>query len=146
MPSKVKVNTNSSTSTSIKSYEARAVGRRKSSVARVYVSKGSGKILINKRPIENYFPKATSRYIVSQPLNLLGLGSEYDIKVNVSGGGLTGQAGAIRLGICRALVEISAKYRPELKKNGFLTRDARKVERKKAGLAGARKQFQFSKR
>ncbi len=129
-----------------KTYLTNTVGRRKSSIARVYVKEGSGKITINKREFVNYFPKATSRYVVNQPINLLELSGKYDINVNVKGGGSTGQAGAIRLGIARALEKINPENRGELKKAGFLTRDARKVERKKYGLAGARKSFQFSKR
>ncbi|MCT4642581.1 MAG: 30S ribosomal protein S9 [Bacteriovoracaceae bacterium] len=129
-----------------KTYLTNAVGRRKSSVARVYLAKGSGKITVNKRELTDYFPKATSRYVVEQPFNLLENGKDYDLNVNVRGGGMTGQAGAIRLAISRALVAIDANNRGELKKAGFLTRDARKVERKKYGLAGARKSFQFSKR
>ncbi len=132
--------------TTTNTYLAQAVGRRKSSIARVYVKQGTGKITINKREFENYFPKATSRYVVDQPMNLLELNGQYDVNINVKGGGSTGQAGAIRLGISRALEKINAAHRPELKKAGFLTRDARKVERKKYGLAGARKSFQFSKR
>jgi len=129
-----------------KTYLTNTVGRRKSSIARVYIKEGSGKITINKREFVNYFPKATSRYVVNQPINLLELSGKYDINVNVKGGGSTGQAGAIRLGIARALEKLNPENRPELKKAGFLTRDARKVERKKYGLAGARKSFQFSKR
>lgn len=129
-----------------KTYVKQAVGRRKSSIARVYVAEGSGKITINKREISNYFPKATSRYVVEQPFNLLGNGDKYDLNINVKGGGITGQAGAIRLGIARALAELNPTDRGALKKAGFLTRDARKVERKKYGLAGARKSYQFSKR
>ncbi len=129
-----------------KKYDAQAVGRRKSSVARVYLAEGSGKITINKREITDYFPKATSRYIVNQPLNLLKLSDKYDLNINVRGGGSTGQAGAIRMGIARALCGVDEALRSELKKAGFLTRDARKVERKKAGQRGARAQFQFSKR
>jgi small subunit ribosomal protein S9 len=129
-----------------KTYVKQAVGRRKSSIARVYVAEGSGKITINKREISNYFPKATSRYVVEQPFNLLGNGDKYDLNINVKGGGVTGQAGAIRLGIARALAELNPTDRGALKKAGFLTRDARKVERKKYGLAGARKSYQFSKR
>ena len=129
-----------------KTYLTNTVGRRKSSIARVYVKEGSGKITINKREFVNYFPKATSRYVVNQPINLLELSGKYDINVNVKGGGSTGQAGAIRLGIARALEKINPENRGELKKAGFLTRDARKVERKKYGLAGARKSYQFSKR
>jgi small subunit ribosomal protein S9 len=129
-----------------KSYIKQAVGRRKSSIARVYVAEGTGKITINKRDIMDYFPKATSRYVVEQPFNLLGNNDKYDLNINVKGGGVTGQAGAIRLGISRALSEINPSDRGSLKKAGFLTRDARKVERKKYGLAGARKSYQFSKR
>lgn len=127
-------------------YEAQSVGRRKSSVARVYIKNGSGKVIINKKDIKEYFPKATCRYICNQPFNLLKIGDQYDLVVNVRGGGTTGQAGAIRLGISRVLAKLDPNTRPELKKAGFLTRDARKVERKKAGLAGARRRFQFSKR
>ncbi len=128
-----------------KTYDLHTIGRRKSAVARVYVSKGTGKITINKRDVQNYFPKATSRYIVYQPLNLLKAES-YDFKINVQGGGVTGQAGAIRLGIARALLKLSPTARKELKTAGFLTRDPRKVERKKYGKSGARKSYQFSKR
>ena len=127
-------------------YDAQTIGRRKSSVARVYVVEGSGKIIINKRDIRDYFPKATNRYIVNQPLSLLKKNDQYDIKINVKGGGNTGQAGAIRLGIARAMVFIDGTVRPELKTAGFLCRDARKVERKKPGMRGARANFQFSKR
>jgi small subunit ribosomal protein S9 len=127
-------------------YDAQTVGRRKSSVARVYVVAGSGKIIINKRDIRDYFPKATNRYIVNQPLSLLKKNDQFDIKINVKGGGNTGQAGAIRLGIARAMAFIDGASRPELKTAGFLCRDARKVERKKPGLRGARAKFQFSKR
>lgn len=129
-----------------KTYKTQTVGRRKSSVARVYVADGSGKITVNKRELTNYFPKATSRYVVEQPLKLLEMSDKFDININVKGGGTTGQAGAIRLGIARALVELNATDRAALKAAGFLTRDSRKVERKKYGLAGARKSFQFSKR
>ena len=129
-----------------KTYKTQAVGRRKTSVARVYVADGTGKIMINKREINDYFPKATSRYVVEQPFALLELLGKYDLNVNVKGGGTTGQAGAIRLGIARALITLNPMDRAVLKKAGFLTRDARKVERKKYGLAGARKSYQFSKR
>src|SRR5690606_29258574 len=129
-----------------KTYDLHTIGRRKSAVARVYVSKGSGKISINSRDVQNYFPKATSRYIVFQPLNLLKVNENYDFKINVQGGGVTGQAGAIRLGISRALLKLSPNSRKELKVAGFLTRDPRKVERKKYGKSGARKSYQFSKR
>ena len=129
-----------------KKYDCHAVGRRKSSVARVYLSAGSGKIVINKRDIKDYFPLGTQQYVVSQPLSLLKLTEKYDVYINVKGGGTTGQAGAIRLGIARAIEKLDQSVRPELKKAGFLTRDSRKVERKKYGLAGARRSFQFSKR
>lgn len=129
-----------------KTYKAQAVGRRKSSVARVYAADGTGKIIVNKRELTDYFPKATSRYVVEQPFALLELLDKYDLNINVKGGGTTGQAGAIRLGVARILAELNPSDRAALKKAGFLTRDARKVERKKYGLAGARKSFQFSKR
>jgi len=129
-----------------KSYDVHTIGRRKSAVARVYTSRGTGKILINTRDLANFFPKATSRYIVHQPLNLLKVAESYDFRINVKGGGVTGQAGAIRLGIARALLKLMPNGRAELKAAGFLTRDPRKVERKKYGKAGARKRFQFSKR
>lgn len=132
--------------TSGTTYLANAVGRRKSSIARVYVAEGTGKIIVNKRELADYFPKATSRYVVKQPLNLLDVNDKYDVKINVQGGGMTGQAGAVRLGIARALQLVNTSWRGELKKAGFLTRDARKVERKKYGLAGARRSYQFSKR
>ena len=130
-----------------KTYSAHTVGRRKSSIARVYVSdSGSGKITINHRDVKEYFPKATDRYVVNQPLNLLKVADKYDFNINVRGGGTTGQAGAIRHAISRALIKLDATVRGELKKSGFLTRDSRKVERKKPGQPGARKRFQFSKR
>ncbi|MGK0367707.1 MAG: small subunit ribosomal protein S9 [Thermoproteota archaeon] len=129
-----------------KTYDSHTIGRRKASVARVYASKGSGKIMVNKREITDYFPKATSRYVVNQPLNLMEVLGDYDFNINVCGGGMTGQAGAIRLGISRALLKMVPDCRAQLKAAGFLTRDARKVERKKYGLAGARKSYQFSKR
>lgn len=129
-----------------KTYDSHTIGRRKSSVARVYLGAGKGIITINKRELKDYFPKGTSQYVVNQPLNLLKVADKYDININVKGGGTTGQAGACRLGIARALLKLDPTIRGELKKAGFLTRDSRKVERKKAGLAGARKKFQFSKR
>lgn len=129
-----------------KTYKTQSVGRRKTSIARVYLADGSGKITVNKRELSEYFPKGTSRYVVNQPFELLGLTDKYDLNINVKGGGTTGQAGAIRLGIARALVALNPSDRGELKKAGFLTRDARKVERKKYGLAGARRSYQFSKR
>lgn len=121
-------------------------GRRKKSIARVRLLPGEGKITINKREIENYFGMDTLRYIVKQPLELTGTLSSYDVIVSVNGGGLTGQAGAIRHGISRALLKLDVNLRPELKKAGFLTRDPRMKERKKYGLKKARKAPQFSKR
>lgn len=124
-----------------------AVGRRKSAVARVYLTAGgSGNITINDRPLETYFPLEIFQYVVKQPLLVTNLTEGVDIKINLSGGGIKGQAEAARLGISRCLIEMDAELRPELKKNGFLTRDARVVERKKPGQPGARKRFQFSKR
>lgn len=122
------------------------VGRRKAAVARVYVKPGKGTITINKRPLENYFPLEIFQFVVKQPLTVLELDGTYDININLDGGGIHGQAEAARLGIARALCEINAEYRPVLKKNGFLTRDPREVERKKPGQPGARAKFQFSKR
>ena len=123
-----------------------ATGRRKSSVARVRFTKGKGAIIVNSRPLEEYFGRDTSKMVLKQPLELVGLGNQYDIDVNVNGGGLSGQAGAIRHGIARALEKINTELRPSLKKAGMLTRDSREVERKKCGQPGARKNFQFSKR
>jgi len=121
-------------------------GRRKSSVARVYLLPGSGKITINKRDINDYFGLETLKLIIRQPLELTNNLSKYDVKVNVHGGGFTGQAGAIRHGISRALLQADTELRPSLKKAGFLTRDPRMKERKKYGLKGARRAPQFSKR
>ncbi|MCL2350321.1 MAG: 30S ribosomal protein S9 [Defluviitaleaceae bacterium] len=121
-------------------------GRRKSSVARVYIMPGNGKITINKRDMDDYFGLETLKIIVKQPLELTGLASKYDVKVNVHGGGFTGQAGAIRHGITRALLEADVELRPALKKAGYLTRDPRMKERKKYGLKKARRAPQFSKR
>ena len=123
-----------------------ATGRRKSSVARVRFTKGKGAIIVNSRPLEEYFGRDTSKMVLKQPLKLVDLGSQYDIDVNVNGGGLSGQAGAIRHGIARALEKINTELRPSLKKAGMLTRDSREGERKKCGQPGARKNFQFSKR
>ena len=123
-----------------------AIGRRKAAVARVYVSEGKGNITINKRPLEEYFTLPTLQYIVKQPLELLGVASQYDIKVNLDGGGFKGQAEALRLGIARALVEINAEDKAKLRAAGFMTRDPREVERKKVGLRKARRRKQFSKR
>ena len=124
-----------------------ALGRRKSAVARVYVNPGKGTITINERPLEVYFQEDTLRYIAQQPLELTGTLAQFDIKVNLDGGGVKGQAEALRLAIARALCKVNSEaYRPVLKSNGLLTRDAREVERKKPGRPGARKRFQFSKR
>ena len=123
-----------------------ATGRRKEAVARVRLQPGTGVITVNKRPIDAYFGRETSKMILVEPLKLLEQHDKLDIAVNVRGGGLSGQAGAIRHGITRALVEYNPEFRPALKKAGFLTRDARGVERKKYGRPGARKRFQFSKR
>ena len=131
----------------VKKAEPINTGRRKSSVARVKVlENGSGKIVVNKKPLEEYFGLGTLQYIVKQPLVLLGLEEKVDVSVNVNGGGLTGQAGAIRHAIARGLVKINEAYKAELKKAGFLTRDARVKERKKYGLKKARKASQYSKR
>ncbi|MFO7156014.1 MAG: 30S ribosomal protein S9 [Pseudomonadota bacterium] len=123
-----------------------ATGRRKEAVARVWLQPGEGKITINDRDLHTYFGRETSRMVVLQPLDLVGRREKVDVWVNVSGGGLSGQAGAIRHGISRALVKLDPELRQQLKKAGFLTRDARVVERKKYGQPGARKRFQFSKR
>ena len=123
-----------------------ATGRRKTSVARVIMKPGTGKIIVNKKPLEEYFPRETLQMIIRQPLNLVAMPNKFDIMVNVTGGGLSGQAGAIRHGISRALLLVDSDLRPKLKKEGFLTRDPRMKERKKYGLAGARKRFQYSKR
>ena len=121
-------------------------GRRKTSTARVFLTAGNGTITINKRPIDNFFGREVARMIVRQPLELLEVSDKFDINVNVSGGGSFGQAGAIRHGITRALMEYDEENRPALRKAGFVTRDAREVERKKVGLRKARKRPQFSKR
>ena len=121
-------------------------GRRKRSIARVFLIPGKGEILINEKPFKDYLCRETLATIVLQPLVAVESEKSYNIKINVNGGGLTGQAGAIRLGISRALLEVNADYRSILKERGFLTRDARKVERKKPGQPEARKNFQFSKR
>ena len=122
------------------------IGRRKTSVARIYLKPGKGEITINKKTLTEYFPSEISRIIVAQPLETLSENGKYDISVNVKGGGVTGQAEAIRLAISRALVENAAENKPALKKEGFLTRDPRMVERKKPGRKKARRRFQFSKR
>src|SRR5262245_43687457 len=123
-----------------------ATGRRKEAVARVWMGPGSGQILVNKRPMEAYFGRATSRMVVMQPLELTETQGSYDIVVNVCGGGLAGQADAIKHGITRALCQINGEFRTPLKRAGFVTRDPRAKERKKYGQPGARKRFQFSKR
>ena len=123
-----------------------ALGRRKSAVARVYVSEGTGKITINKRDLAEYFPSTILQYVVKQPLSTLGVEEKYDIKVNVYGGGFTGQSQALRLAIARALVKINADDKKALRAEGFMTRDSRVVERKKPGRPKARRRFQLSKR
>lgn len=123
-----------------------ALGRRKAAVARVYVKEGAGQITINNRPIDVYFPSSILQFIVKQPLVKLGVEAKYDILVNLDGGGFKGQAEALRLAIARALVKINPEDKAALKAEGFMTRDAREVERKKPGQPKARKHFQFSKR
>ena len=123
-----------------------ALGRRKSAVARVYVVPGSGNITINGRDLNDYFTLDSLRYIVNQPFEVTGTIAQFDIKANLDGGGVKGQAEAMRLGISRALCEVNVEYRAALKAAGFLSRDAREVERKKPGQPGARRRFQFSKR
>ncbi|MBQ3659184.1 MAG: 30S ribosomal protein S9 [Bacteroidales bacterium] len=124
-----------------------ALGRRKSAVARVYVCPGKGNITINGRTMDEYFEEDTLRYIVRQPMDVTDTLASFDIKANLDGGGIKGQAEALRLAIARALCKVDAEaYRPVLKSNGFLTRDSREVERKKPGQPGARRRFQFSKR
>jgi small subunit ribosomal protein S9 len=122
------------------------LGRRKTAVARIYLSEGKGNITVNKREFKEYFPSLTLQYIVMQPLNLVGVPENYDIKVNLDGGGAKGQAEALRLAVTRALMEINPEWRSQLKAAGFVTRDPREVERKKPGQPKARKRFQFSKR
>lgn len=122
------------------------IGRRKTAVARVYVSEGNGTVTVNKKELNTYFPTATLQYKVLQPLNMTDSASNYDVKVNVYGGGITGQAEAVRMAIARAMCEIDAENRSILKPEGLLTRDPRMVERKKFGQKKARKRFQFSKR
>ena len=127
-------------------YIANALGRRKCAVARVYVTEGNGKITINKRDLTEYFPSPRLQYVVKQPLNLLDVAEKYDIKVNLYGGGYTGQSQALRLAIARALVKINAEDKKTMRAEGFMTRDSRSVERKKPGRPKARRRFQFSKR
>ncbi|SFD98283.1 30S ribosomal protein S9 [Thermophagus xiamenensis] len=123
-----------------------AIGRRKEAIARIYVTEGKGQITINKKSLEEYFPAPILQYVVKQPLNAVNVDGEYDIKVNLKGGGVKGQAEATRLAIARALVKINEEYKSVLRAEGFLTRDSRVVERKKPGRPKARKRFQFSKR
>jgi small subunit ribosomal protein S9 len=129
-----------------KTSEFLGTGRRKTSVARVRLSSGTGKVTVNGRAFENYFPTDSLRMVVQQPLVVTSTTDKFDIRVNVSGGGPTGQAGAVRHGIARALLHVDAALRPSLKAEGLLTRDPRMKERKKYGQPGARKRFQFSKR
>ena len=127
--------------------QTHALGRRKAAVARVYLTAGKGNIAINDRPLEDYFKEEALRYIVNQPFAVTATEGQFDTKITIDGGGIKGQAEAIRLGISRALCEVDKEaYRPALKAAGFLTRDARVVERKKPGQPGARRRFQFSKR
>jgi small subunit ribosomal protein S9 len=123
-----------------------ATGRRKESIARVRMKPGSGEFTVNERTLDDYFGRETSKMVLKQPLEVVEQLGKVDIFINVCGGGLSGQAGAIRHGISRALIRLNSEFRPALKKAGFLTRDARTVERKKYGRPGARKRFQFSKR
>lgn len=128
------------------SIQFNATGRRKRSSARVTLVSGVGRIVVNGREFENYFPRETLRMIIRQPLQVTGMLGKYDVKANVIGGGLSGQAGALRHGIARALITVDTDLKTKLKKEGLLTRDPREVERKKYGQKGARKRFQFSKR
>jgi len=123
-----------------------ALGRRKSAIARVFLTEGTGKITINKRDLTEYFPSSILQFVVKQPLALLDVLEKYDIKANLTGGGYTGQSQALRLAIARALVKINAEDKSTLRKEGFITRDSRRVERKKPGQPKARRRFQFSKR
>ena len=123
-----------------------ALGRRKSAIARIYVTEGTGKITINKRDLTEYFPSPILQFVVKQPLTLLDVAEKYDIKVTLCGGGFTGQSQALRLAIARALVKINADDKKALRAEGFMTRDSRAVERKKPGQPKARRRFQFSKR
>jgi small subunit ribosomal protein S9 len=123
-----------------------AIGRRKEAVARIFLKEGTGKITVNKRDLEQYFPSPLLQYVVKQPLNKLEAAEKYDIQINLDGGGFKGQSEAARLGIARALIKISHDVKPVLRAEGFVTRDPRAVERKKPGRPKARKRFQFSKR
>jgi small subunit ribosomal protein S9 len=122
------------------------IGRRKAAIARVYLNEGKGQIIVNNRDYKEYFPDKQLHYVVEQPLNLLEVKGNYDIKVNLDGGGMTGQAEALRLAIARALIKVNPEYKSALRAEGFVTRDPRVVERKKPGQPKARKRFQFSKR
>ena len=122
------------------------IGRRKAAIARIYMSEGKGQIIVNNRDYKEYFPDKQLHYVIDQPLNLLELKNNYDIKVNLVGGGMSGQAEALRLAISRALIKINPEHKPALSAEGFVTRDPRVVERKKPGQPKARKRFQFSKR
>ena len=122
------------------------IGRRKAAIARIYMSEGKGQIIVNNRDYKEYFPDKQLHYVIDQPLNLLELKNNYDIKVNLDGGGMSGQAEALRLAISRALIKINPEYKPALRAEGFVTRDPRVVERKKPGQPKARKRFQFSQR
>jgi small subunit ribosomal protein S9 len=127
-------------------FDIHAVGKRKNAIARIYLRPGTGKIVVNNREFEDYFPVEISRMIIRQPLELVSVGSDLDIFVNVLGGGIFGQAGAIKQGLSKALLQLNPDFRPVLKKAGFLTRDARIKERKKYGQKGARARYQYSKR
>jgi small subunit ribosomal protein S9 len=126
--------------------EYNATGRRKSSIAQVFMKPGTGTITVNKKPLNDYFPYETMKMVIQQPLSVVAVNGKYDINVRVKGGGFSGQASAIRHGISRALLLVNSDFRGKLKKEGLLTRDPRVVERKKYGLKGARARFQFSKR
>lgn len=130
--------------TTVKKYYA--TGKRKTSIARVWILPGEGRIIVNKKPVDEYFLRETSLMIIKQPFELTGTWGRFDVNATVVGGGLSGQAGAVRHGITKALLEVDPSYRGELKKAGLITRDSRVKERKKYGLKGARKSFQFSKR
>jgi small subunit ribosomal protein S9 len=123
-----------------------ATGRRKTSIARVTISPGNGQIVVNNKPADVYFPRETLRMVIRQPIEIAGITGKYNINATVNGGGLSGQAGALKHGIARAIVDMNSDLRLRLKKEGFLTRDPREKERKKYGQKGARKRFQFSKR
>lgn len=127
-------------------YKFSAIGKRKNSVARIYMNEGGGKIVINDRSLDDYFPSRQYQDVVTESLKSVEADNKFDIKIRVAGGGISGQAEAIRHGISRALLEFNAELRPSLKSDGFLTRDSREKERKKYGQPGARKKFQYSKR